>query len=293
MANLTPEQLARLQQLLTQNGSTAMDNGMLYQGVPMFGRSGSGEDTAGVPEVMGSYIGYDPAKTGAGEPYGQYGTDGTYTGDGQFRDMSGFDPLLGMFLASALGMGAFLPGGFAAGGAGAGAGAGSGIGTMSTIPLLEVAPEALMSIPEFGAAASGAAGGAAGALSGAASGATGTMPYLPLAEMESLAPLAEFGAGSGASSLLSGLGKYLMPLAGAALGSQGVESERTESKRGDPRVDPFMFGDANQPGLLPQVSSLLSRNALNQPMRDAIMQRSQGLLAPSNGFNKYFPYGAR
>ena len=104
------------------------ENGTIYQ--PL-GNMGGNPDTGYQFNPSDGYMAYDANKTQPGDATSFYNPQGEFTNEGQIKDMSGFDPLLAMFLAAAGDMAAFLPGGFAAGAGASGAGAG-GIG--ATVP---------------------------------------------------------------------------------------------------------------------------------------------------------------
>lgn len=304
--NLTPEQIAAIQRYYAQSNSgyvnpTLMNmDGMAYQPYDQFSQP-SGEAGIGAPQATGGYFAYDPEKTKPGDTFSNYGADGTFSNEGQFKDMSGLDPLLLAFLAAAGGMAFGLPGMMGAEGAGAGAGAGAisgpGISTVNGMTTFGVVDPAI----SWGAgAAGGAAGGAVGASAAGGGGGSATMAPLELMPTsglgEALTPMAGPAGGLGGIKGLLGPAATLL---GGLAGSQGQKSESTSTRKSDPRVDPYIFGGNGQPGLLAQVSALLGRD--NSEAQDALFKRSMSLLNTpqmGNGYTKYAPpkfpiYGGR
>jgi hypothetical protein len=78
-------------------------------------------------------------------------------------------------------------------------------------------------------------------------------------------------------------------IAGGIAGSKGVESESTTKRQTDPRVDPFLFGDEQTPGLLKMTQEQLMRDqspegrALWESMKSKGMGLMNQPMAP-NGF---------
>jgi hypothetical protein len=100
------------------------------------------------------------------------------------------------------------------------------------------------------------------------------------------------GGAAGAGGLLSGLGKGAGGLIatglGALAGSQGQEEEATSTRRTDPRVDPYLFGNETMPGLLNAAQARLMADQGQQGIWESMKSKGLGLLnqpvAP-NGFN--------
>lgn len=266
--NLTPEQLARIQ---------------AYYAAPT---SGSGWSTnmatpyqegGQVFQQDGGFINaYDPNRQEAGkDQFSVYNQDGTFSNEGTFKTDDAMKTFL-MALAAAGGM-QFLPGG-AFGGGGAG-GAGYGMSGGATEPV----------------ASMGMGGGGTGAMG------AGLETMAPLSTIEgpmssslvadSLAPMSTGGGG-----LFGGAAKWLGPAAtllGAAAGGQGQQNSTTSQRKTDPRVDPYLFGNNDQMGLLGMAYNQLSRDQSPDRLaqRDQMRSTGMGLLsAPiaGNGFNKFF-----
>jgi hypothetical protein len=98
---------------------------------------------------------------------------------------------------------------------------------------------------------------------------------------------------SAMSTIGSGIGSYLGPAAtvlGALAGSQGTKTNQTSTRQTDPRVDPYLFGAAGNPGLLGYTQQQLAQD--QSPQSQANLQQmkdvAMGLLrqpAAGNGFN--------
>lgn len=258
--NLTPEQLAALQAYYAPSNSgwsPAMQSPYQADG-QVFQQDG------------GFIYNYDPNKQEAGkDKFNVYGQDGKFSNEGTFKTDDAMQTFL-MALAAAGGM-QFLNGGLLAGNAGYGAlGATEPVSSIGALGGMTEAELAAMGA----AGSSGAAGGAAGA-AGAAGGA---------------------GAGGTAASALGGAAKWLGPAAtllGAAAGGQGQQNSTTSQRKTDPRVDPYLFGNNGQPGLLGMTYDQLSRDQSPERLaqRDQMRGVGMGLLsAPiaGNGFNKFF-----
>lgn len=299
MANLSPEQLARIQAYYAPQGGSGWSPS---QATPY-------QEGGQVYQRDGDYIyNYDPNKQQAGQdPFQVYNPDGTFSNEGTFKTDDAMQTFL-MALAAAGGM-QFLPGGAFGGGGGAGgAAAGSGgsggsgafvgegamsgvgpwdaaalqngIGTVAGdayLPGMLGADGLLAStapLPGTSLAGSllaggaGAAGGAAGAAGAAGSGAAGA---------------AATGAGT--------LSKWLGPAAtllGAAAGAKGQEKSETTSKDIPewlkPSVNKLLGYSGNlldqqmAPGALQGFTDMQSvgRNLLSQPVA-------------GNGFSRFFP----
>lgn len=300
--NLTPEQLLRLQQMMNPSSGSgwtpemglgyAQEGGMNYQPIMNGG-------------AMEGVLSYDPNKTQPGDKFSVYDGSGQFINESQFKDTSGFDPLLGMFLASVLGMGAFLPGGFASGSAAGGAGGAA----------LEAAPGFTPGAALEGAGVSGTGlnlgGGGLGmtgsagpglsfsgptiGMSAASPGASAIGGGLGLSEFAAgtgslLGPIAS-GVGSAASTavltnaateaakggLLSQALKYGLPIAGALAGSQGSDQSSTTTRDIPDWLKAHYLGEN---GLLPRAQGLLSQSMSPeaQARTNSVMQAGLGLL---------------
>ncbi len=302
-SSLDPGLLARL--LAAQSGQPFTDSGTAYQRLDQFGGPG-GESGYGQDMGYGGAISYNPDATKPGDEFNVYGPGGEFSNTGQFKDMSGLDPLLLAFLAAAGGMAAFLPGGFAAGSA-----AGGGLGAAEGVSGAAFGDAGLM----YGgadAAAAGGLGAAEGAgLGSTAYGATGG----PSAFMQG-AGIAGGGTGAasaltGSSALTSGLtagsggllgslgamGSLLGPaamLAGAAAGGKGSNQSATKTQDIPEWLKPYVTGND---GVLNYASNLLKQQmqpgALGgysqmQNLGQSLMSRP----VAGNGFNQQF-FGAR
>jgi hypothetical protein len=260
--NLTPEQLAWLKQATSQggqfsNGNYTGQDGTFYQSN---GNQGWGEDATGAQDQTGWYA-YDQSKTKPGDQYTRYGMDGTNNGQGEFKDPGNGMDLLATGILTALSMGAFLP---AAGGmAGAGGGAASGAGFLGEGALSGIgAWDGALSTSLSGAY--GPAGLATAMGEGVTSGAAAT----------GAATTAANAAGS-TSGLLSTALKYGPGLLGGLMGGAGGSGDgnRSGTKQIDPRLLPYIYGDANNKGAFGYAKGLLD-----------------GPVAP-NGFERF--YGGR
>jgi hypothetical protein len=92
------------------------------------------------------------------------------------------------------------------------------------------------------------------------------------------------GAGAAAKNpLLGGLVTGL----GALAGSQGAQDEATSTRKTDPRVDPYLFGNEQMPGLLNAAQARLMADQGQQGIWESMKSKGMGLLnspvAP-NGF---------
>jgi hypothetical protein len=101
------------------------------------------------------------------------------------------------------------------------------------------------------------------------------------------------GASAGMSGLIPSLDTALKvggTVAGAVAGSKGVESESSTKRQTDPRVDPYLFGDDQTPGLLKLTQQQLARDTSPQAQAlwESMKSKGMGLMnqpmAP-NGFN--------
>jgi hypothetical protein len=262
MANLTPEQLAWLKQATSQggqfsNGNYVGQDGTFYQSN---GNQGWGMDGTGAEAQTGWY-GYDASQTKPGDKYTNYGMDGTDKGQGEFKDPGNGMDLLATGILTALTMGAFLPGvsglsaaggeaavsagfggvgGGAAGGAAGGAVGAAGDGLLNGLNGSDIMSDAFVKSGGYG---SGGFGGTSGGfldslINGVSSGA---------------------GGGSGTSSLLSTALKYGPGLLGGLMGGAGGSGDGNSSgtKQIDPRLLPYIYGDANNKGAFGYAKGLL------------------------------------
>jgi hypothetical protein len=276
--NLTPELLALLQQqdaatFNKNNLSPFLQGGQYYQ--PQYaGGGGGGEGGFDNPGSLAGYVGYDKSWDDGGNHQGEmfqvYNPDGSFNHDQAWND-DDYKKNLGLFLAAAGGL-AFLPGGAVStltGGGAAGAG-GSGAflgeGMASGIPAWDAAAtSAGLGLTAPAAATAAATAGGAGALTTAA---------------KTLASTAPSWLGPAAT------------VAGGLLGSQGQKTEQTSERKTDPRVDPYLFGDGTNPGLLGYTQQLLARQMAPGGLQGYDDMKSLGLLnmnipVAGNGFSRF------
>jgi hypothetical protein len=274
--NLSPELLALLQQ---QNAGTYNKNNLspLLQGgryyIPEYGGGGGGgEGGFDNPGTFNGYQSYREEDAGAKQGTGQFfGADGAYKNDYEWKD----DNLNEMLFLAAAGGLAFLPGGavstLSGGGAGAGAAGVPGVGEAGWG----------MDLGMEGLAGATPASGLGATLTGTAGG--------------GLTAAGAGGAGSGLLSTLGGASSLLGPAAtvlGGLAGAQGVEKNETATRKTDPRVDPYLFGDGTNPGLLGYTQQLLARQMAPGGLAgyDQMQRVGQGLLAApvaGNGFSRF------
>jgi hypothetical protein len=143
----------------------------------------------------------------------------------------------------------------------------------------------------------GGAGGAAGGAGG--SGAIGTLGGVPQVTIPAASTFPEFSTGSSllSSILPAGASKWLGPAAallGAVAGSQPVKQEQNNTTAKDPRVAPYLFGDASggNPGLLGYTAQQLARDQSPQNLAQIQQMKNVGaglLSAPAagNGFAQF------
>lgn len=256
MANLTPEQLARLRQMVQQGGQAEYyDEASGRSFMPTFA-PGRYEGENYIPGDVTGYRGYEWAPGMYsdnfelnGKQYDQFDAQGNQTGQGTWEGLkknSAMDTLLPLAMVAA-------PFALTAMGV-AGAGAAGGYGALgATEPIASIGASGGMTSAEL--AAMGAAGGGAGG-SGAFLG-EGLASGVPA--WDTAATSAGLGLSGGASllgdaaSAATGASKWLGPastLLGGLAGAQGQKTEETSQRRTDPRVDPYLFGANGQPGLL-------------------------------------------
>lgn len=263
----------------------------------------SGLDSSGqlISTPIG-YHGYDASSPDAiGKMNNIYDTKGNYTG--QFaspdpKDGDWFDKLVISAIGAMAGGAAYG----AMGGAGAGAGSGGGSGAfLGEAPWTATGGGAL----DFGAAggAAGAAGGGALGAGGAAGGGgslVGSSGGMQGLAGSNAAFNSAVGGGSGLGSLFGsagGIGSLLGPattLLGGALGGEGRHVEESAQQKKDPRVDPYLFGQNGQPGLLGMAYDQLARSQSPEQLaqRDQIRSTGMNLLqqpVAGNGFGRFFP----
>jgi hypothetical protein len=245
--NLTPEQLLLLQQggNVVNNGGSVLDGSRAFN--PIYGMgSYSGADNYTPGELLG-YQGYDfKGKDSdwddyAGQKRDQYNAKGEYVSSDVFQER---DPMW----QTALTYAAILASAGAAGSALAGAGMGAGAGGYG-------ASAGALESGIVGAGAGGASGGTtfaggiagAGGAAGAAGGAAGGGGLL--------SSLTSGLTGSGLGELAL---KYGPGLLGAlAGGSSGNEGSNNTTKQIDPRLLPYIYGDANNKGAFGYAKGLL------------------------------------
>lgn len=288
MANLTPEQLARLRQMMQQGGQAEyydLASGQSF--MPTFG-TGRYEGENFIPGEVTGFRGYNFAPGMYsdnfelnGTQYDQYNAQGENTGQGTWeglRKNSAMDTLAPFAMAAlpfALSMFPSL-----------GAAASFGTNPVLSGASATGAAQALGA----GGAAMGA-GGAAGAGSGAAGGSgaflgEGVASGVPAWDAAATgAGLSLSGAGAG---LLSGASKWLGPAAtalGALAGSQGQKQSESSVKSMDPRMDALFYGD-----LAPRVQGLLSQQMGDQRGWQDMQNVGRGLLSmpvAGNGFSRF------
>lgn len=296
MANLTPEQLARLQQMMQQGGQAEYyDAASGRSFMPTFG-AGRYEGENYIPGEVTGFRGsewspemYSDNFEMNGTQYDKFNAQGENTGQGTWQGLkknSAMDTLLPIaMLAAPFAMSMFPSLGAAAsfgtnpvtGAAGGGMG-GAGLGTGSgafvgEAPWTATGGGAL----DFGAGSAAGAGGGSGAFLG-----EGVASGIP--------------SWDAAAKVAGGASKWLGPAAtllGAAAGGQGQKSSQTSERKTDPRVDPYLFGNNGQPGLLGMTYDQLTRDQSPERLaqRDQMRGVGMGLLsAPiaGNGFNKFF-----
>jgi hypothetical protein len=272
--------LARL--LASQNASPFVDGGLMYQRTDQFGGPG-GEAGYGQDLGFGGALSYDPNKTNPGDEYSVYDKSGQYTNTGQFKDMSGLDPLLLAFLAAAGGMAFGLPALMGAEAAGAGAGvSGAAFGDAG---LMYGGADAAAA----GSLGAGGAGAGAGA-AGAASATMAPMQGLTLSELGlSGGPLSTM-AGVGGTSALGGLLGPAATLLGGLAGAQGTDAEQTTKKDISDWLKPYITGEN---GILAQTNNLLQKQMAPGYLAGYDQMRTLGtnlMNTPmvGNGYSKFF-----
>jgi hypothetical protein len=91
----------------------------------------------------------------------------------------------------------------------------------------------------------------------------------------------------------SGYGRLITSLLGGAMGSHGVQTSSTTQRTIDPRMVPYVYGDANNPGILQRTQGLLSQQFAPGAMQGYTDMQNvgRGLLnqpVAGNGFNRFF-----
>lgn len=321
MANLTPEQLAYITSQLYRTpadggtyGYGSIQNGPGPGNMEMTGPDGQTYgavyNSVGASGAEGGRDGYYttnmlrrdliPGRNEVGDSYEQYDLGGQSQGVGQYQPKSFMNDYLPFLMLAAAGGATLAGAGAGAAGAGGVAGdavlpgalgaGGSEVAYGSLIPGLEG-----YALPAAGGAA-GAAGGPGSAGWGADLGMDGLAGATPAGGMGTTLTGTVGGgleASGGGMGLLSGASKYLGPAAtvlGGLAGSQGQKTSQTSERKTDPRVDPYLFGDGTNPGLLGYTQQLLARQMAPGGLAgyDQMQQVGQGLLrAPvaGNGFN--------
>jgi len=91
----------------------------------------------------------------------------------------------------------------------------------------------------------------------------------------------------------SGYGRLLTSLLGGAMGSHGVQTNITRQFTIDPRMVPYVYGDANNPGILQRTQGLLGQQMAPGALQGYTDMQNvgRGLLnqpVAGNGFNRFF-----
>jgi hypothetical protein len=294
---LTPEQIKALPAWMQQLQGSAAGTHFSDGSGGYYGTMGGGLTTNPMTgessgDAQNSYYHIAGDGNSPGQAYEMWGNDGNKLGNWTTSvDKSGFGTFaknLAMAVAAVYGAGAL----------GAGAGAADGSSFMAG-DLVD---------PSLGGAGGAIGGGEAGGGLGIGAGSgIGGSSSLVGSSAGMAAPAASTAAfngaiGSGGGGLLSGIlpagmSQYLGPAAmalGALSGSQGTKTSETSTRKTDPRVDPYMFGDGSNPGLLGYTQQQLARDQSpqNQAQLDQMKQIGMGLLSPpvaGNGFNRFFP----
>jgi hypothetical protein len=270
--NLTAEQLAWLRNQLYQPGYSA--SGYTGNTSPNFNQTDSAGNTFhtsynNLSSSTGEGAGMDAqwapqyflrdvvaGRNGTGDLQDVYDTNGNFIARKAIPKDNSWQALAPIAMAAgaaAMGLGA--------GGAGAGMGAGD-VGMAGWVD----------GMPAFTEAGAGLTG--AGTL-GATTAATGATKGL----LSSILP-------AGASSWLGPAATLL----GAAAGAQGQEKSQTETRKTDPRVDPYLFGANGQNGLLQYAYNQLAQDMSPERQAELAKMRAggMGLMAQpvaGNGFN--------
>jgi hypothetical protein len=296
--SLSPELLALLQQqnagTYNKNNLQAILSGGRYYMPEYGGGGGGGEGGFDNPGTFNGYQSYREEDAGAKQGTGQFfGADGTYKNDYEWKD----DNLNEMLFALAAGGLAMIPGGMAStlsggGAAGTGAAGAEGVSGMGYVNGADLMSDAFVANGGVGVGGFGGTSGSylsnlvngTGSLGSRVLGGTGA------AEAGTAASTAAKVAG-GASTLGGLLGPAAAVLGGLA-GSQGQKTEQTSERKTDPRVDPYLFGDGTNPGLLGYTQQLLARQMAPGGLQgyDDMRRVGQGLLAApvaGNGFSRF------
>lgn len=288
--NLTPEQLAQLQQLQAMGGNSGWvpqfgysdANGQDY--TPMFNTSGPSGMDAATPSLLG----YAGNRTGArpGETGQMYDPSGAYQNDFTVKS-DRWKQMLMLAAAGALGaagVGSLVGG--AAGGAATGAGAANG--------MWDVLPEAVgdggLQTSAMGAGASSSAAVPstfnAAVDSQAANAAIDAAGGNALANYAgAVTPATAVNGGTSVTSLLSQYGPLLSTAAGALLGSQQQQSSRNQTQEVPEWLRPYFDGDR---GFLPAGYSLLQQSTSPERMAEWQQLRAAGLGLLNQPRQRYF-----
>lgn len=318
--NLTPEQLKALQAHYAQNSSgVSLGDITPYQSGGNYLQAnqtrGTGMDQVGNNQTTGGYYGYQDGMTDPGMKYQQYGSGGDWEREGEFLDPTRVDAVTLAALAAITGGAAYGAGMFG-GGAAAGGGMGNGA-FLGEAPWTATAGGGTMP-GGFGAAEAAAGGGYEGGLnalngsdimsdqfvanggygSGGFGGTSGTYVDNLINGEGLLSSRVMGGTGAGGASTAAstvantagGASNWLGPaatIAGAALGSQGRQSEQTTAKDIPEWLKPSVMG------LLGQADALRNRQMAPGYLQgyDDMRSVGQGLLnqpVAGNGFNKFF-----
>jgi hypothetical protein len=239
------------------------------------------EDQGGNHErSLVDFASYELGKTNIGDEFAHYGQGGDLSKLDTYKEPTGIEPWK-LFLASMGGM-ALLPGGI--GSLLPGASGSSLAGGEGTSSLMGGAGADAIGGGTFNAAVDSQLANAA---LGSEAFITPAMTGAAMANVPNIV-----NAGSTLSGLLPSLDTALKvggTIAGGIAGSKGVESESTTRRQTDPRVDPYLFGDEQTPGLLKLTQQQLARDTSPQAQAlwESMKSKGMGLLnspmAP-NGF---------
>lgn len=305
MANLDQSILAQLADI--RNGAKLIDGRYyqtVYEGGGMnggMGDSGGGYD----PGTLARILSYEQGASGEqGSYFDVYDPSGGYTGTRQMdHDTFGSmakdvytNPGFLMMVGAGLGMAGGMAGtaassatGMTGGTAAAGAG-GAGLGGMEALNGADMMSDAFVANGGYGAGGFGGGTGSLGSAIGNGS-VFGDMPSMGGGGLTDAIK-------TGASSLMpSGGGSGLGGLAASALGALGGSQSTgggttSQTQRMDPRMDPYIHGDANHGGLLQHAYNTMTNQMQPGALAgyDQMRTQGQGLLQQpvrGNGFNLF------
>lgn len=273
--NLTPEELAFLQQYLYKQGQYGLQewnvnvtgpDGQTYH--PTYTGGMSSDNTSDTTTLTGFTKDVNPGHNQVGDMQQMYDPSGLYQGTAAIpKDTSTADLLKFAAMAATMGYGGSMLNGMGGGSFGVlgDAATATGMGGPASFGVLGDA-----------ATATGFGGGSA---AGGMSNMFGSSPtsFGVLGDPTTATKIVNFGP----TSALSGVKGLLGPAAtalGAIAGAQGVNKEQTDTRKTDPRVDPYLFGAAGSPGLLQYTQGLL-----NQQMSPAGMAGYQNMQSVGQG----------